>query len=273
MAVQEQYYGTVSEWYNQIRGTYWQSQSFIVQNPHNIAKVRLWIDKTGSSGLTSVTVEIYAADANHKPTGSVLASGTVLAENIQPAAYGDENHPTEIILSSPYPLAASTEYCIVARANTGSYYTYLFSSDTGYSGYHFSTTNSGGYWSTESDDLLFAEYDDQGAPQPPASITYPESDSHGEFEVSWDASEGAASYTLEQSDDDGVSWDEIYSGAGMSFFRNVDNGDYIYRVKAANEEGDSGYTEGDTITIDYTPVTLVKNENIAIKVSSCSGGV
>ena len=112
-----------------------------------------------------------------------------------------------------------------------------------------------------------------GAVSAPASITYPETDSHGEFEVSWDESENANNYTLEVSDDDGESWDEVYNGSGLSDFQSVESGEYIYRVKASNDENDSDYTTGDTITVDYTPVTLVKSENIAVKVSEFSGGV
>jgi len=179
MAVIEQYYDTISGYYNQIREAYWHSQSFTPDDSKNIVSVELWIDKTSSSGLTEVTVELYAADVNHKPTGSLLATGSVLKDDIQLSVYGDEDHPTTITFDSPYGVTSSTEYCLVIKANAGSYYTYLFSSNTGYSGYHFHTTNSGGYWATDSDDLVFITYDDQ-PPAAPASITYPETNSHGE---------------------------------------------------------------------------------------------
>jgi len=126
---------------------------------------------------------------------------------------------------------------------------------------------SGGKISLYGDDFM------GGAVSAPASITYPETDSHGEFEVSWDESENANNYTLERSDDDGESWDEIYNGSGLSDFQSIESAEYIYRVKAANDENESDYTTGDTCVVDYTPATIVKSENIAVKISECSGGV
>jgi len=245
MAIQEQYLGPVTGYYNELRETYWQSQSFIPENSHNFKRLTLWINKSGS--LTTLTIELFAVDVNHKPTGSALISKAVPAAEIENASYGDEDHPTLISFDSTYSLTAETEYCFVCRANVDCYGTYLFSGNSGYEGYHFKTTNSGGYWSSVSDDIMFIEYDDEPAPDPPASITYPETNSHGEFEVSWDESEGADSYILEQSIDAGESWDEIYSGADTSYFRNVSNGSYLYRVKAHNIAGDSDYTTGEKI--------------------------
>jgi hypothetical protein len=276
LAQQEKYLGPVTGWYNQIRAAYWETESFIPVNAHNISKVKLWIDKFGSYGLTSVTVAIYLANVTtHKPTGSALVTGTVLKDDIQSASYGDENHPTTIILDSTLALSAGTEYCIVVYANSGSQDTFLFSGSSGYSGYHFKSANSGSTWlAVSSSDLLFIEYDDTPIiVPPPASIDYPSSDVYGEFDPIWEAVPDASYYDLQQSIDDGENWTTVYSGTNLSWPARVPNGNYIYRVRTHTDDGDSDWTTGETCVVDIPPFTPAVTAEWAIQISTLSGGV
>ena len=76
MARQEQFTSNRTSTTNQIRQAYWYTQTFTPTVAHNITKVKLWIDKNSSYGLTSVTAAIYAVNsATHKPTGSALCYG------------------------------------------------------------------------------------------------------------------------------------------------------------------------------------------------------
>jgi len=61
----------------------------------------------------TITVEVYAADGNHKPTGSVLASGDIEAEDIIGASWEWHRVP----FSQVSWLTAETEYCIVVYWN------------------------------------------------------------------------------------------------------------------------------------------------------------
>jgi hypothetical protein len=272
MARQEQFVSEVTSTSNQIRAAYWFTQTITPVNAHNITKVKLWIDKNGSFGLTSVTVAIYAVNpSTHKPTGSALCSGSVLAENINSAYNGV---PTEIVLA--YALSADVEYAIVVYSNSGSFYTYLYGGTTGYTrGQVFKSINSGSTWTAvSSTDLLFIEYDDTPTiVDPPASIDYPSSDIYGEFDPVWEAVPDASYYDLQQSIDAGANWTTVYSGANLSWPARVPNGSYIYRVRTHNSEGDSDWTTGGTCIVDIPPFTPAVTAEWAIQISTLLGGV
>ncbi len=82
-------------------------------------------------------------------------------------------------------------------------------------------------------------------PGVPASITYPTYDAGDGFTVSWAASSGATSYQLERNLNGGA-WSGQYDGANTSWAQGtLANGtSYMYRVKATNEVGSSGYRTG-----------------------------
>lgn len=82
------------------------------------------------------------------------------------------------------------------------------------------------------------------APQPPASLTYPTTSSTGKYTVSWPASAGATSYSLERSSDNGTTWTSVYSGATLAYAETVSSGTYRYRVRATNSAGFSTWTTG-----------------------------
>jgi hypothetical protein len=81
-------------------------------------------------------------------------------------------------------------------------------------------------------------------PLPPSSINYPSSSSSGSYTVSWPSSSGATSYQLERSSNGGNSWSRIYTGSGTSRSENVGDGNYRYRVRAANSVGSSSWRTG-----------------------------
>lgn len=78
----------------------------------------------------------------------------------------------------------------------------------------------------------------------PTSITYPASSSSGEYIVSWASTTGALSYQLERSDDEGISWIEIYSDIEPSYLENISNGTYRYRVRATTNYGTTDWQSG-----------------------------
>jgi hypothetical protein len=272
MARQEQFIADVNS-YKEIRGDWWLTETFTPVNAHNITKVKLWIDKNSSYGLTSVTAAIYAVNpSTHKPTGSALCSGLVNVENIN-SAYN--NVPTEIIFGTPYALSADVEYAIVVYSNVGSFYTYLYGAADGYSrGQVFKSTNSGSTWTSVSIDLLFIEYDDTPTiVDPPASIDYPSSDIYGEFDPIWEAVPGTSYYDLQQSIDDGENWTTVYSGISLSWPARVPNGSYLYRVRTHNDDGDSDWTTGGTCVVDIPPFTPAVTAEWTIQISTLLGGV
>ncbi len=71
------------------------------------------------------------------------------------------------------------------------------------------------------------------------------------YSVSWNASTGAASYTLQEDDNAGFSSPATaYSGAGTSqAFNSKPVGTYYYRVKATNDYGDSAWSTTQSTTV------------------------
>jgi len=78
----------------------------------------------------------------------------------------------------------------------------------------------------------------------PASISYPADSNTGRYTVSWLSVNGATSYQLERSANNGSTWTQIYSGAALSYSETVTNGSYSYHVRATNAAGSSSWTTG-----------------------------
>jgi len=96
----------------------WSSQSFIPGENFTLYSVAipLYIGSGDTPG--ALTVDIYAADVNGKPTGSALASGTISASIIN-ALTSDSTAAvwTEVAMSTPLDVVSGTAYCIVAHAD------------------------------------------------------------------------------------------------------------------------------------------------------------
>lgn len=91
--------------------------------------------------------------------------------------------------------------------------------------------------------------------------------------IRWEASTGATEYTLERSSD-WVLFSEVYTGAALSYSDNYDgtSNTVVYRIKAANTDGDSGYTYSPEIAIvtfllDYNEDGMFRPINMIVNFS------
>lgn len=90
-------------------------------------------------------------------------------------------------------------------------------------------------------------------PAAPASITYPATHTTGRYTVSWAASAGADTYQVEKSFNGGA-YAQVYTGPStvLSFLADaLQGGINVFRVKATNGVGSSGWTTGIDSTTTY----------------------
>jgi len=117
----------------------------------------LWY-KVGSPNY-AVTIALYRADANHRPTGTVLCSTTFAASSV----VGTVSAPTwyEYGFTTGYQLLAGNEYAIVLSGNGGTSANQIIAKlkdAGGYSGGTSSTSSDGGAtWTTFASDVAFKE--------------------------------------------------------------------------------------------------------------------
>lgn len=94
----------------------------------------------------------------------------------------------------------------------------------------------------------------EAAPATPTGLTGPGTDYDGSYTISWNASSGSVSYTLEEQLGAGA-WTQIYSGASLSHgvVGNAD-GTYNYRVKGCNPESVcSDWSTPHTVSVSSAP--------------------
>jgi hypothetical protein len=94
--------------------TNWLSSSFTPASSFTLYSLAIPLYRGSGDTPGACTVEIYAADGDQKPTGSALATGTISAtvmDALNESAVGGTW--TEVSLSTPLNVVASTEYCIV----------------------------------------------------------------------------------------------------------------------------------------------------------------
>ena len=119
-------------------------------------------------------------------------------------------------------------------------------------------------------------------PSTPASITYPSTDSDGNFTVSWSSVSGASNYQLWRSTNSGFSpASVVYNGSGTSYNQTgLSNGTYYYRVAASNDCGASDWRTGGAIVVGCmkpsTPASITypstdSDGNFTVSWSSVSG--
>ena len=94
------------------------------------------------------------------------------------------------------------------------------------------------------------------APKPiPATptLTVPSTDSDGGYQVSWSASDGAASYALDERT--GTTWTRVYSGSARVYSASgKTDGTYAYRVKACNTADKcSAFSSAGSVTVTLPP--------------------
>ncbi|MHC4464521.1 MAG: hypothetical protein ACYS30_24290, partial [Planctomycetota bacterium] len=96
----------------------WGGQTFIPSEDYTLYSLAIPLFRGAGDTPGAMTVDIYAVDGNNKPTGSALATGTILAATIDalPTSVASATW-TEVSLTTPYDVTASTTYAIVAHCD------------------------------------------------------------------------------------------------------------------------------------------------------------
>jgi hypothetical protein len=134
----------------------WLSQSFTPLTSHTLNTVSFKLYKAGSPTYT-VTIGLYAAGADDKPTGSALASTTFVASSLTTAvAWYEYQFPTG------YAVTAGTKYALVMSATGGASgnmaYWRVSKAGTYAGGMKAISSNQGATWTTNSaQDFMFKE--------------------------------------------------------------------------------------------------------------------
>jgi hypothetical protein len=159
MSTKFEYYITGDDDYLGLGIAVWGAQTFTPSVAHTITSVKLKLYRYGSETPGIITVSIKAVDANGRPTGPDLCSGTMdgVVLNGTPTWY-------EITLGAGYGLSAGTKYAIVVRAPNASWAYALqwradWSSATYSGGCVEYSTNSGVDWTDyATQDMMFEEW-------------------------------------------------------------------------------------------------------------------
>lgn len=93
---------------------------------------------------------------------------------------------------------------------------------------------------------------------PPATapvLSVPATNNTGSYTVSWSATTGATTYTLEESLNGGA-WSVVQNSAALSWNASgKPNGNHAYRAKSCNPDGCSGYSANVVILVTYPPAS------------------
>jgi len=109
-------------------------------------------------------------------------------------------------------------------------------------------------------------------PAAPTGLTYPATSSTGSYNVTWTASSGATSYTVQRSNNGGTSYSTVGTPTGTSYAESLSvNGSYRYRVSATNSGGTSAYTTGSTDCVVTLPAANNNNFANATQMAGASG--
>jgi hypothetical protein len=152
----DQQYTTGASAASGVMSTSWLAQTFTPATSHTLNTVSLQLYKVGSPAYT-VTINLYAAGADDKPTGSPLASTTFLASSLTTTStWYDYQFPTG------YALAAGTKYALVLSATGGASGTMAYwrvnTAGTYGGGMKASSADQGVAWTTNSAaDFMFKE--------------------------------------------------------------------------------------------------------------------
>lgn len=152
---------TGSDLVEQIYGSNWKSQSFISETNNQLYAVWLyvgWYDVWPRE----LTVSIYNADAEGRPTGAALASGTITGTSFDVAcSWYRGPDPLAVIFSPPISVEANNKYCIVLSCPDGDSFHYfrwgVDSTSPPYTDGNWAySANSGSTWTADtSKDALF----------------------------------------------------------------------------------------------------------------------
>jgi len=148
-------YTEESAYYN-VYGEYWRSQTFTPQSSHKITSVKLKLCRVGSPGTG--TVSIKATDANGKPTGADLCSGSIDGN-----ALPETPEKLGFLLGAGANLSTGTKYAIVWRFPSGDSSNYARTRHmypgTYAGGTAVTSSDSGATWSVVTDwDFVFEDW-------------------------------------------------------------------------------------------------------------------
>ncbi len=140
-----------------ITTTSWGGQTFIAGVTGTLTKVEMSLFCNGCTGTPpNITVSLRATSAG-LPTGSDLATGTILG------FLNGASTPYTVTFASPIPVTAGTQYALILRPvtnPTGSNYAWLRAAQGMYpGGQRVISTNNGATWTTDSTrDFWFRTY-------------------------------------------------------------------------------------------------------------------
>jgi hypothetical protein len=129
------------------------SQTFTMASTLTVAGAAIYCEKS-AVGIGNVYFEIYAVDANHKPTGGVMATGNISNANIPTytGTYPHTNAWSFCAFSTPVALTTGTEYALVIRTpswTAGYLYVYYSVATNPYAGgVGWYSTDNGSTWTT-----------------------------------------------------------------------------------------------------------------------------
>jgi len=94
-------------------------------------------------------------------------------------------------------------------------------------------------------------------PTAPPSLAVPASSNNGSATLSWSATSLTTRYVVEQSNNGGTSWAQIYNSTGTSTaVSGLADGSYSYHVQSCNTYGCSAWTNGSaTLVVTHPPTT------------------
>ena len=162
MAERYQYYNTNDDGAGRISRENWHGQTFTPAIAHKITSVKLKLYSDWTPG--PVTVSIRATDAEGKPTGEDLCSGTIDGNALTHDELGEWY---EITLGEGCVLDADKKYAIVVRVPDSGSYDYLFwrydQTDPTYErGNRVYSATAGKLWTADtSRDFMFEEWGEE----------------------------------------------------------------------------------------------------------------
>lgn len=143
----------------------WSGQTFTPQISHHLFEVKFRVYRVGWPGI--VTIDTYACDPAHKPTGSILSTGTFNGNLVTTNTLGEMQ---TIPLSFGCSPLSGVEYALIIKAPAGNASNYINMkadpSSTYTRGVSLKTWNGGATWSVSlTADKVFEEW---GYPFTPA---------------------------------------------------------------------------------------------------------
>ena len=100
---------------NDFKAAKWYCQTFTPAVTHTIKSAQVQVYKVGNGGV-NLQLAIRLVDANHKPTGGDLVSGSLSCAGITTSSPGEFY---EVTFGAGIVLTAGVEYALIARTSGG----------------------------------------------------------------------------------------------------------------------------------------------------------